>query len=133
MGRHVTRELIKAMLARRIDPSRARVLVMGFAFKENCADTRNTRVADIVSELRAYSVDTDVYDPWVDAPAVHREYAITPVSAPEPGAYDAVIVAVAHSEFVQGGSEAVRALGKPGAVVYDIKGIFGKSGSDLRL
>jgi len=133
MGKHVTHELIKALLARGTDLAGARVLVMGFTFKENCADTRNTRVADIVSELSAYSMKPDVYDPWVDAAAVRSEYGIAPVASPEAGAYDAIIVAVAHREFVDMGSAAIRTLGKPAAVLYDIKGIFGKSGADLRL
>ncbi len=133
MGVHVARELVKALLARRIDPSAARVLVMGFAFKENCADTRNTRVADIVAELAAYSVTSDIYDPLVDADAVARDYGLHPVAEPAPGGYDAVLVAVAHSQFADMGGAAVRALGKPGALLFDIKGIFGKSGSDLRL
>ncbi|TDE39075.1 nucleotide sugar dehydrogenase [Antarcticimicrobium sediminis] len=133
MGRHVTHELIKALLARGVNLAQARVLVMGFTFKENCNDTRNTRVADIVSELEAYSLKPDVYDPWVDAQSVAADYDITPVTKPDAGAYDAIIVAVAHKEFVGMGSAAIRALGKPGAVLYDIKGIFGKSGADLRL
>ena len=133
MGRHVTQELIKALLARKTDLSRARVLILGFAFKENCADFRNTRVADIAAELAEYSIKADVYDPWVDPVAVQAEYGITPISAPEPGAYDATIVAVAHSQFAEMGSDAIRALGKPGMVLYDIKGIFGRSSADLRL
>ena len=133
MGKHVAHELIKALLARGANLARARVLVMGFTFKENCADTRNTRVADIVAELAAYSMQPDVYDPWVDAATMQAEYGIAPVTDPEAGAYDAVIVAVAHKEFVEMGPAAIRALGKPGAVLYDIKGIFGKSGADLRL
>ena len=133
MGRHVSRELVKSLLARGINPSGARVLVMGFTFKENCADTRNTRVADIVSELGEYAVRADVHDPWVDPALVARDYGITPVAVPETGTYDAVVVAVAHRQFAEMGSSAIRALGKPGAVLYDIKGIFGKSGSDLRL
>ncbi|MDK3019011.1 nucleotide sugar dehydrogenase [Pseudodonghicola flavimaris] len=133
MGKHVTHELIKALLARGANLARARVLVMGFTFKENCADTRNTRVADIVSELEAYSLGADVYDPWVDPAAIAAEYGITPIASPDAGAYDAIIVAVAHKEFTDMGSDAIRGLGKPGAVLYDIKGIFGKSGADLRL
>lgn len=133
MGVHVTQQLIKELLKRKIDPSRARVLIMGFTFKENCADTRNTRVADIAAELAEYAIASDLYDPWVDAQAVQGEYGLAPVDAPDAGAYDAIIVAVAHKEFVEMGAEAIRALGKPGAVLYDIKGIFGKSGSDLRL
>ncbi len=133
MGAHVVQELIKALLARKIDPSRARVLVMGFTFKENCADTRNTRVGDIMAELEAFSVAADLHDPWVDPEEVRADYGLQMVEKPQPGGYDAIIVAVAHSEFVEMGSAAIRKLGKPGAVLYDIKGIFGKSGSDLRL
>ncbi|MCE8009759.1 nucleotide sugar dehydrogenase [Aestuariivita sp.] len=133
MGKHVTQELIKALLARKTDLSRARVLVMGFTFKENCADWRNTRVADILTELAAFSVDADLYDPWVDAAAVADEFGVAPVSSPKIGAYDAIIVAVAHREFLEMGSDAIRGLGKPGAILYDIKGLFGKTGSDMRL
>ncbi len=133
MGRHVSRELVKALLKRRVDPSAARVLVMGFTFKENCADTRNTRIADILSELAAYSVTADLWDPWIDRDAVQAEYGVSAVDGPEAGTYDAVIVAVAHREFVDMGAEAIRALGKPGALLYDIKGILGRSGADMRL
>jgi UDP-N-acetyl-D-galactosamine dehydrogenase len=133
MGVHVSQQLIKALLSRGINPAGARVLVMGFTFKENCSDTRNTRVVDIIRELETYSVQTDLYDPWVDQAQVQAEHAFSPVETPENGAYDAMIVAVAHRQFAEMGPEAIRALGKPGAVLYDIKGIFGKSGSDLRL
>lgn len=133
MGSHVTQELVKALLARKADLSRARVLVLGFTFKENCADTRNTRVADILTELKAYSVDVDLYDPWIDRDSVAREYGFTPVAAPESGVYDAIILAVAHREFQEMGPEAIRAFGKPGSLLYDIKGIFGKAASDMRL
>ncbi|QBF30673.1 nucleotide sugar dehydrogenase [Thalassococcus sp. S3] len=133
MGKHVTQTLIKEMLARKMDLSQARVLIMGFTFKENCADTRNTRVADIFEELASYSVSADLYDPWVDAAKVGEEHGVNVVESPQEGAYDAVIVAVAHHQFVTMGSDAIRRLGKTGAVLYDIKGIFGKSGADLRL
>lgn len=133
MGRHVAQQLIKALIARRIDPGRARVLVLGFTFKENCADIRNTRVADIVSELTEYSVSTEVFDPWVDAGTVRKEYGLTPVAAPGNGVYDAIIVAVAHREFREMGAATIRAFGRPGAVLYDIKGVFPKSDADLRL
>ncbi|MEQ9692973.1 nucleotide sugar dehydrogenase [Shimia sp. SDUM112013] len=133
MGRHVAQEMIKAMLARKDNPARSRVLIMGFAFKENCADTRNTRVADIVDELQSYSVDVDVWDPWVNVAAIRAEYGFDPVAAPDAGAYDGVIVAVAHDTFVEMGAEAIRALGKPGTILYDIKGALARSESDLRL
>lgn len=133
MGRHVAQTLVKALLGRDDNPAHPRVLIMGFAFKENCPDTRNTRVADIVDELQSYSVGVDVWDPWVDATAMRAEYGILPVETPEKQAYDAIVVAVAHSEFTSMGSDAIRALGKPGALLYDIKGVLTKSESDLRL
>ncbi|MGJ8618128.1 MAG: nucleotide sugar dehydrogenase, partial [Sulfitobacter sp.] len=133
MGGHVAQTLIKAMLARKIDVQGAKVLILGYTFKENCADTRNTRVADIVSELTDYSVTVDVHDPWVGAERLANEHGVNAVAAPQNGDYDAIIVAVGHRQYVEMGNDAIRALGKPGAVLYDIKGIFGKSGSDLRL
>lgn len=133
MGAHVAQTLIKSMLTRDIAVRGARVLIMGYTFKENCADTRNTRVADIIAELAEYGVTAVVHDPWVGGDRLATEHGLTAVETPEPATYDAIIVAVGHREFIDQGAEAIRALGKPGAVVYDIKGIFGKSGSDLRL
>ena len=133
MGAHVAQTLIKAMLAREIGVRGAKVLILGYTFKENCADTRNTRVADIVTELADYSVQADVHDPWVGAARLHDQHSVNAVETPDPGTYDAIIVAVGHRQYVEMGSDAIRTLGKPGAVLYDIKGIFGKSGSDLRL
>jgi UDP-N-acetyl-D-galactosamine dehydrogenase len=121
------------MRSRGIDLQGARVLVLGYTFKENCADTRNTRVADIVEELTDYSVQVDVHEPWVPADVMQSRHGVEPVIFPERGAYDAIIVAVGHKEFVEMGSDAVRALGKPNAVLFDIKGIYGKTGSDMRL
>lgn len=133
MGRHVTRELVKTMLARKIDLAGARVLVLGFAFKENCADIRNTRVADIVSELNEYAIEADIYDPWVDPAAMQAEYGLEVLPELAARDYSAIIVAVAHSQFAEMGSAAIRALGKPEAVLFDIKGLFEKSAADLRL
>lgn len=133
MGSHVAQTLIKAMLKKGIGVRGARVLILGYTFKENCADTRNTRVADIVAELSDYAVSAEVYDPWVGAERLRAEHGVTAVETPEQGVYDAIIVAVSHREFVSLGPETIRSFGKTGAVLYDIKGIFGKSGSDLRL
>jgi UDP-N-acetyl-D-galactosamine dehydrogenase len=133
MGAHVAQTLIKSMLKKNIGVRGARVLILGYTFKENCEDTRNTRVADIVAELGEYAVQAVVHDPWVGAERLRTEHGLATVEAPEQGAYDAIIVAVGHREYVELGSDAVRAFGKQGAVLYDIKGIFGKTGSDLRL
>ena len=133
MGRHVAQELVKAMLARKDNPAKARVLIMGFTFKENCADTRNTRVSDIVDELESYSAEVHVWDPHVHPEDIRHEYGISPVSEPDAGTYDGIVIAVAHDAFTSMGGDAIRALGKPGALLYDIKGVLAKSESDLRL
>lgn len=133
MGRHVAQELIKAMLARDTNPAGARVLVMGLTFKENCSDTRNTRVVDIVEELTSFSAQVDVWDPWVDPEDIAGKYGFTPVTAPDAGSYDGIVVAVAHTQFTSMSGAAIRALGKPNALLYDIKGVLTKSESDLRL
>lgn len=133
MGAYVVSQLVKAMTRRRIHVQGARVLVMGLAFKENCPDLRNTRVVDIVNELREYNVEVDVHDPWVDAAEAQREYGITPVQSPRPGQYDAIVLAVAHRQFAEMGASAIRALGKPQHVLYDLKYILPADQSDLRL
>ncbi|HLU19560.1 MAG TPA: Vi polysaccharide biosynthesis UDP-N-acetylglucosamine C-6 dehydrogenase TviB [Pusillimonas sp.] len=133
MGSYVVSQLVKAMTKRCIQVQGSKVLVMGLAFKENCPDLRNTRVVDIVRELGEYSIDVDVYDPWVDEAASQEEYGITPVKAPAQGSYDGIIVAVAHEQFVQMGADAIRALGKPQHVFYDLKYIVPADQSDLRL
>lgn len=133
MGSYVVSQLVKGMTKRRIQVQGSKVLVMGLAFKENCPDLRNTRIVDIVGELGEYSIDVDVYDPWVGAEEAKQEYDIDLVSSPEPGAYDAIILAVAHEQFVAMGSQAIHALGKAEHVLYDLKYILPASESDLRL
>jgi UDP-N-acetyl-D-galactosamine dehydrogenase len=133
MGVYVVTQLVKAMMQRRIHVQGARVLVMGLAFKENCPDVRNTRVVDIVRELQDYGVQADVYDPWVARHEALHEYGITMVPTPQPGAYDAVVLAVAHQEFKAMGCAALRALGKDNHVLYDLKYVLPASESDLRL
>ncbi len=133
MGIYVVAQLIKAMTKKRIQVEGAKVLVMGLTFKENCPDLRNTRVVDIVSELKDYNCDVDVYDPLVTAEEALHEYGITPVIQPKTGNYDAIILAVAHHQFNDMGNSAIRALGKPISVLYDLKYVFTAQESDLRL
>ncbi|MGH8075874.1 MAG: nucleotide sugar dehydrogenase [Lysobacter sp.] len=121
MGSHVAHRTIKLMRQRSIQPTQAKVLILGLAFKENCPDLRNTRVVDIVRELHCFSVQVDVHDPWVSAPMAQAEYGIALVATPALGQYDAVILAVAHREFVERGADGIRALGAPGAVLFDVK------------
>ena len=133
MGAYVVTQLVKAMTRRRLQVDGARVLVMGLTFKENCPDLRNTRVVDIVRELADYNVQADVFDPWASADEARHEYGITPIEQPAVGVYDAIIIAVAHEQFKAMGQAAIRVLGKPGHVLYDLKYVFPASESDLRL
>lgn len=133
MGAYVVSQLVKAMTKQRINVRGARVLVMGLTFKENCPDLRNTRVVDIVKELQEYNVDVDVFDPWVNAEESVHEYGITPVTQPVEGGYDAVILAVSHHQFVEMGAAAIRKLGKPEHILYDLKYVLPLNESDLRL
>ncbi len=133
MGAYVVTQLVKAMLKKRIQVEDAKVLILGLSFKENCPDIRNTRIIDIVNELKEYHIDADVYDPWVDATEAEHEYGITPISTLENCKYDAVILAVAHDQFKAMGAEAIRALGKAEHVLYDLKYVLSQAESDLRL
>ncbi len=133
MGAYVVSQLVKAMNKKRVRVDGARVLVMGLTFKENCPDLRNTRVIDIVSELKEYGVQVDVFDPWVNAEEVWQEYGIKPVSSPEQQTYDGIILAVAHQQFCTMGATAIRALGKEKHVIFDLKYLLHREESDLRL
>ncbi|MGH8811372.1 MAG: Vi polysaccharide biosynthesis UDP-N-acetylglucosamine C-6 dehydrogenase TviB, partial [Advenella sp.] len=133
MGSYVVSQLVKAMTKRQIQVQGAKVLVMGLTFKENCPDLRNTRIVDILKELGEYSMDVDVYDPWVDPAEADHEYGITPVKMPEKGAYDAIILAVSHHQFVSMGAEGIRALGKAQHVLYDLKYVLKADQADIRL
>jgi UDP-N-acetyl-D-galactosamine dehydrogenase len=133
MGRHVAQRVIKLMNQRRVHAADARVLVLGLTFKENCPDLRNTRVVDVVDEFRSYNAQVDVHDPWVDAAEAKAEYGLDLVAAPAQGHYDAVILAVAHRQFVALGADGVRAFGKPGAVLFDVKQALPRHAVDDRL
>jgi UDP-N-acetyl-D-glucosamine/UDP-N-acetyl-D-galactosamine dehydrogenase len=133
MGAYVVAQLVKAMTKKQIQVDGAKVLVMGLTFKENCPDLRNTRVVDIVAELKDYNCQVDVYDPWVSVEEAEHEYGITPIASPGGGLYDAIILAVAHHQFKELGASAIRALGKPSSVLYDLKYVLSTQEADLRL
>lgn len=119
MGTYVAGQVVRLMLSKRIQVTDARVLILGLAFKENCPDTRNTRVTDIIKELHGYHAQVEVYDPWVD-----RNASPALIEKPQPKTYDAIVIAVAHKQFVQLGIAGIRAFGKPSSVVYDVKHLF---------
>ena len=133
MGKYVANEIINLMTKKRIQVVDSNILVMGLTFKEDCPDIRNTRVVDVVQELSGFHCNIDVYDPWIDKEESIREFGINPVEQPEPGKYDAVIIAVAHHKFKSMGSTAIHALGKKNHVIYDIKYILPSEKVDGRL
>lgn len=133
MGAYVVSQLVKSMLKKRIHVEGAKVLLMGLTFKENCPDIRNTKVIDIVKELREYNISVDVHDPWVDSKDSMHEYGVSLVQNPSTTAYDAIIVAVAHDVFKELGVDVIRSYGKENHIVYDLKYILSSSESDLRL
>jgi UDP-N-acetyl-D-galactosamine dehydrogenase len=133
MGEYVSSQLVKSLLKKRIQVDGAKILLLGLTFKENCPDLRNTKVVDIIKELKEYNIEVDVYDPWIDPKEAEHEYGITPITSLENGKYDGVILAVAHKQFKEMGIDAIRKLGKPAHVVYDLKYLFAPEQTDLRL
>ncbi len=134
MGGHIADRLVKAMIRKGFPVVGSRILVMGLAFKENCPDVRNTRVVDIIEDLQGYNAQVDVWDPWVDAAEAREEYALDLLEGePDAGAYDAMVLAVPHREFVALGGEGVRRLGRENAVVFDVKSALPPEAADLRL
>jgi UDP-N-acetyl-D-galactosamine dehydrogenase len=133
MSIYVASRIIKLMLAKRQQPQESRVLMMGLAFKENCPDVRNTKVIDIVKELVTYGANVDVFDPWVDTGEAQAEYGIELTEKPSKGAYDVVILAVAHQQFRDMGEKGIKAYGKPNSVFFDIKYLLPQGTTDGRL
>jgi UDP-N-acetyl-D-galactosamine dehydrogenase len=133
MSLYVVSRVMKLMLGRGIQPKDSRILVMGLTFKENCPDVRNTKVIDIVEELASYGANVDVHDPWVDPAEAEHEYGVTLTANPEKGAYDVVLLAVAHKQFRELGADGVRAFGKDDSVFFDIKYVFPPEAVDGRL
>ncbi|WP_187147124.1 Vi polysaccharide biosynthesis UDP-N-acetylglucosamine C-6 dehydrogenase TviB [Psychrobacter arcticus] len=133
MGEYVVTQLVKTMIKKRIQVEGAKVLILGLSFKENCPDVRNTKVIDIVRELEEYNIEVEIYDPWVNKAEAEREYNVTPISKLAINTYDGIVLAVAHNEFVEMGVEQIRSLGKTSHVLYDLKYVFTKEDTDIRL
>ncbi|MCD8213342.1 MAG: Vi polysaccharide biosynthesis UDP-N-acetylglucosamine C-6 dehydrogenase TviB [Campylobacter sp.] len=123
MGKYVAGQIIKLMIKKGVKISDARVLTLGLTFKENCPDIRNSRVIDVIDELKDFGCKVDVYDPWVDEAEVLREYGLIPLKSYELKDYDCVVIAVAHNEF--------KGLNLSGALVYDVKNVY--PNADARL
>jgi len=129
MGKYVATEVVKLMMRKDLKVIASKVLLLGFTFKEDCPDVRNTRVIDIYNELRNFDIEVDVYDPWVNPSEVKHEYCIETLRTIPKGKYSAIVLAVAHSEFL---NLDIRSL-SPNGVIYDVKGILSKEIIDSRL
>jgi len=133
MGLYVAGQVTKAMMRKRIHVAGSRILILGLTFKENCPDLRNTKVVDVIRELRDLGAQVDVHDPWADADEAREEYGVELVAAPAAGAYDAIILAVAHRQYAEMGAEKIHALGREPHVLYDVKQLLPVSEVDGRL
>ena len=133
MGEYVASRLVKSMVQRSLMVAGSRVLVMGLTFKENCPDIRNTKVVDVVKNLKDYGINVDVFDPWVEVDQAFDYYGIQMCPSPSVAAYEAIILAVAHDDFKNMGSSQIREFGAEGHVFFDLKSLFSITESDLRL
>ena len=131
MGKHVATEVIKLMMRKDLKVIDAKVLILGFTFKEDCPDVRNTRVIDIYKELKSFDMDVDVYDPWANPDEVKHEYGVEISSGkniPDLNDYSAIILAVSHKEFAD-----LKIQKSESQVVFDVKGYLKKEDVDARL
>ncbi|WP_273002834.1 Vi polysaccharide biosynthesis UDP-N-acetylglucosamine C-6 dehydrogenase TviB [Pseudoalteromonas issachenkonii] len=133
MGEYVATQLVKKLSSQKIHVDEAKVLVLGFTFKGDCPDVRNTKIIDIVNELKDFNMSVDVYDDWANPSEVEHEYGLSLVSELKENHYDGIVLAVDHSEFKEMGSDSIRKFGKQKHVLYDVKHVFGTKDSDIRL
>jgi UDP-N-acetyl-D-galactosamine dehydrogenase len=133
MGNYVATELIKAMKKKSIKIAKSKILVMGLTFKENCADIRNSGVKNVILELKKYDCNLDLYDPWADQDEIIKLYDISPILELRKNTYDAIILAVAHNKFRNLGIKFINNLKKKNSILYDLKHLFKKEETDLRL
>ncbi len=133
MGSYVATQMVKKLASKKIHIDEANVLIMGFTFKGDCPDVRNTKVIEIVKELQSFNINVDVYDTWADPAEVKHEYGIDLISELKESNYDGIILAVDHSELKKMGIDKVRSLGRQNHVIYDVKYIFPLEAADIRL
>ncbi|MEN5425947.1 nucleotide sugar dehydrogenase [Stenotrophomonas pennii] len=132
VGAHVAERVLSLLADRGRTPAQVRILVLGVTFKEDCPDLRNSRALELAEQLQASGARVDVHDPWV-GPAALADTAVQWVARPEPGAYDAVVLAVAHAAFRGMEADQIAALQAPGGIVYDVKSAWPRASVDGRL
>jgi UDP-N-acetyl-D-glucosamine/UDP-N-acetyl-D-galactosamine dehydrogenase len=133
MGAYVAQQIVMLMTERRIMVADSKILILGLAFKENCPDLRNSKVVDIVNELRRFDATVDVHDPWVDAAGAQHEYGLRTIRTPKTSCYDAIVLAVGHDQFKAMGVRNIRRWAKKIHVLYDVKYLFAADQTDGRL
>ena len=133
MSKYVSSVILKELSSRNIKYEKSSVLVMGMTFKENCPDTRNTKVTDVITRLKDKGCSVDVYDPWIDQENFKNDLDINFINILESGSYDAILIAVAHDEFICLDKNIFKDLKKEKGFIYDLKHILPKDISDLRL
>ncbi|HHE8623749.1 TPA: Vi polysaccharide biosynthesis UDP-N-acetylglucosamine C-6 dehydrogenase TviB [Escherichia coli] len=133
MGHFVVSQLVKKMISKKIQIENSNVLILGLTFKENCPDLRNTKVVDIISELKEYNINVDVFDPWCSSEEAEREYNISLIPEIKKSHYDSIIIAVGHNKFKELGIEIIHSFGKTTHILYDLKYILPKKEVDIRL
>jgi UDP-N-acetyl-D-galactosamine dehydrogenase len=133
MGTYISERVVKELTHKRIHVVDSNILVMGLTFKENCPDIRNTRVVDLIAGLKEYHANVDIHDPWVLPQAARDEYGLDLIKEPQPGHYDAVIIAVSHDQFKNAGVDAIRKLTRDNHIIFDVKCLFPKSENLFRL
>lgn len=133
MGQYVATQMVKKLARKKIHIDEAKVLVMGFTFKGDCPDTRNTKVIEIIKELKSFNINVDVYDDWANKEEVRDHYGIELIDELKANYYDGIVIAVDHSGYKELGIEYIRSLAKENHVIYDVKYVFAKGETDLRL
>ncbi len=133
MGIYVASQFMKAMIQKSIKINNAKILIMGLTFKENCTDLRNSGIHSTIEELKKHKCNLDLYDPWADRDEIKKLYNINSITTLNPNIYDGIIISVAHDEFKNMDIKSITALGKKTFVLYDLKYIFSKQETDLRL
>lgn len=133
MGQYVATQMVKKLASKKIHIDEANVLVMGFTFKGDCPDVRNTKIIDVVKELKSFNINVDVYDDWADKQEVKDYYGIELIDHLEAHKYDGVIVAVDHKSYKKLGIDYIRSLVKDNHVIYDVKYVFDAKDTDIRL
>lgn len=133
MGEYVATQLVKKLASKKIHIDEAKILILGFTFKGDCPDVRNTKIINIVKELQDFNMSVDIYDSWASKEEVRHEYGVELIDELKEGHYDAIVLAVDHSETKAMGVEALRRLGKENHILYDVKHVLSVGEADIRL